>query len=376
VKKEPLHPLLQDSLELKTMKPGLERMLALDALLGYPSKQFASAHIAGTNGKGSVCTKMARALQENGKKVGLYTSPHISSYHERIQINGKTIPEKDVDRILKKILSFTGFNPSYFELLTLVAFIYFAEEKVDFAVIETGMGGRLDATNIVTPVLSVITSIDFDHMAYLGNTLESIALEKAGIIKPGVPVLIGPYAQPEIVFEKEAEKVKSPLFQVSGTFDHYELENQAIAKKALHLLPFPLEQKSIDVGLGSIPPCRFERVSEDPLVIFDVAHNPNGFKKVFERLECVHPGKKVRVVAGFSADKAIEESLQIIQTHATGLHLTHNDHFRLSKIGAPLERVFKEAYRLARKQEEILLVCGTFFIMHDAARLMREQENG
>jgi dihydrofolate synthase / folylpolyglutamate synthase len=367
VKKEVLHPFLKESLEIKAMKPGLERMLSLDFFLGYPSRKFAAVHIAGTNGKGSVSTKIARALQANGKKVGLYTSPHIASFHERIQINGRPIPEQAVDRLLKKIVDLAQEIPSYFELLTLLAFCYFAEEKVDFAVIETGMGGRWDATNIILPVLSVITSIDFDHMAYLGNSLEAIAYEKAGIIKPGVPVLIGPYAQPEEVFEKEAERVKSPLFQVDGSFAHYEEENQAIARKALYLLPFPLEQKSIDIGLSAVPPCRFEKIGDDPLVILDAAHNPNGLKRVFERLDTAYPGQKVRVLAGFSADKAIQEATEIIQSHSVALHLTHTDHFRLSKLGVPLENAFEEAYLLAKKHQEILLVCGTFFIM-DRAR--------
>lgn len=377
MRKEDLHPFLQESLEIKSMKPGLERMKAIDALLGYPNQQFASVHVAGTNGKGSVSTKIASALQANGKKIGLYTSPHLHTYHERIQINGQVISEEQADRILKKIFQVTELRPSYFELLTLLAFCYFAEEKVDFAVIEAGMGGRWDATNLITPVLSVITSIGFDHMPYLGNTLDAIAFEKAGIIKPGVPVLLGPHVHPEYIFEKEAEKVKSPLFQVHGTFAHYDEENRAIAEKALYLLPFPLEKKSIEIGLAAVPPCRFEIISEDPLVILDVAHNPDGLRRLFERLDFTFPGKKVRVVAAFSADKAIEEAIDILQTQASFVHLTHTEHPRLSPLGESLENVFEKAYPLAKANQEILLVCGTFFIMHQAkhlARLMKERE--
>jgi dihydrofolate synthase / folylpolyglutamate synthase len=375
-----LHPLLQESLKIKSMKLGLERMEEIDRILGCPSKQFASVQIAGTNGKGSVTTKIARALQANGKRVGLYTSPHIQTYHERIQVNGKTIPEERADSILKKILASTEIRPSYFELLTLLAFCYFAEEKVDFAVLEAGMGGRLDATNIVNPVLSVITSIDLDHVQYLGDTLEGIAFEKAGIIKPGVPALIGPHVKPVGVFEAVASKVKSPLFQILGTFAHYEEENQAIALKALSLLPFPLEKKSIDCGLMAVPPCRFEIVStNDPIVILDVAHNPDGLRRTFERLFHTFPGKKVRVLAAFSADKAIEHSLGVIREHAVEIHLTHTDHFRLLPIGDPLELAFERAYARAKKNQEILLVCGTFYIMHRAriaSRLMREKGGG
>lgn len=372
-----MHPLLQDSLEIKGMKLGLERMEAIDKILGCPSKQFASVLIGGTNGKGSVTTKIAKALQFNGKKVGLYTSPHLHTYHERIQINGRPIPEEQADFILKRIIGSTDLRPSYFELLTLLAFCYFAQEKVDFTVLEVGMGGRLDATNIVTPVLSVITSIDFDHIPYLGNTLEAIAFEKAGIIKPGIPALLGPNAKPIHVFESVASIVKSPLFQVLGTFAHYEEENRAIARKALSFLPFPLENKSIESGLAAVPPCRFEIIAHDPVVVLDVAHNPDGLSRTFERVIQTFPEKKIRVLAGFSADKAIEDSLAVIRQYAVEIHLTHTNHFRLLPIGEPLDVAFERAYTLAKQNQEILLVCGTFFIMHEArlaSRIMMEKE--
>ena len=376
-----LHPLLQDSLEIKSMKLGLERVEAIDKILNFPSKQFASVHIAGTNGKGSVTTKIARALEANGKRVGLYTSPHISSYHERIQVNRVPISDERADILLKKILAVQGGPLPYFELLTLLAFCYFAEEKVDFAVLETGMGGRLDATNIVVPVLSVITSIDVDHIQHLGTTLEEIAFEKAGIIKPGVPVLIGPHVKPAYVFEKVANKVRCPLFQVSGSFAHYEEENQALARKALALLPFPLEKWSIDTGLAAVPPCRFEILSHvDPIVILDVAHNPDGLQRTFERLLHTYPEKKIRVLAGFSSDKAIDDSLHVIKQHAVDIHLTHTDHARLARLGDPcLARALETAYSLAKKNQEILLVCGSFFIMHAAklaSKSMLEREGG
>ncbi len=347
-----LHPLLEDSLEIKSMKLGLERMVEVDSLLGSPSKQFASVQVAGTNGKGSVSTKIARALQESGKKIGLYTSPHITSYHERIQINGKPIPDETADRWLKKIVEISPVKLSYFELMTLLCFCYFAEEKVDFAVLEVGMGGRLDATNIVIPVLAVITSIDKDHMAYLGESLEAIAREKAGIIKAGVPTLLGPHVKPMVVFEEAAEGVRSPLFQVQGKFLHYEEENRSIARKALALLPFPLERRSIAIGLAAVPPCRFEIVSQKPTIILDVAHNPDGLKRTFERLSYAFPNSKVRVLAGFSADKEITEAKKIIEKNAIGLHLTHVDHMRLAKLGSVLEKAFENAYKQAKEGEK------------------------
>lgn len=362
-----MHPLLQDSLEISSMKLGLDRIEALDALLGFPSKQFASVHIAGTNGKGSVSTKIAGALQESGKKVGLYTSPHIHTYHERICINKKPIAEVDADRLLKKITTITPIQLSYFELLTLLAFCYFSEEKVDFAVLETGMGGRLDATNIISPVLSVITSIEMDHVSYLGETLQAIAYEKAGIIKAGVPVLLGPHVKPSYVFEEASQLAQSPLFQVQGLFAHYEEENRKIAWNALSLLPFSLDNRSIKVGLASAPPCRFEIISESPKVILDVAHNPDGLKCTFERLFYQFPEAKVRVLAGFSADKDVDKVLSVIRHNAVDLHLVYTDHPRLLKTGDPnLENTFQKAYTLAKNRGEILLVCGSFFIMHRA----------
>jgi dihydrofolate synthase / folylpolyglutamate synthase len=376
-----LHSILQGSLEVKSMKLGLDRMRHFDQILGYPSKQIACVLIAGTNGKGSVTTKIARCLEATGKKVGLYTSPHLETFHERIQINRIPIPEEKADRLLRKIFRATEDEaPSYFELLTLLAFCYFSEEKVDFAVLEAGMGGRLDATNIVTPLLSVITSIDLDHIQYLGNSLEEIAYEKAGIIKAGIPILLGPHAKPVEVFEEAAGRVQSPLFQVQGNFSNYEEENQAIAYKALSLLPFPLEKNSLAIGLAAVPPCRFEIVGNDPLVILDVAHNPDGLRRTFERLYHAYPEKKVRVLAGFSEDKNIDGALKVIGQHAAGIHLTHTNHARLAPLGDPdFEKAFESAYSVAKAQQEILLVCGTFFIMQRAraaAKSMLAQMDG
>jgi dihydrofolate synthase/folylpolyglutamate synthase len=373
-----LHPILQHSLELRSMKLGLERMGTIDRLLGSPSKQFPSVLVAGTNGKGSVTTKIARALQANGKKIGLYTSPHIHTYHERIQVNGKAIDEELSDIYLKKILEISPDRPSYFEILTLLAFLHFSKEKIDVAILEVGMGGRLDATNIVSPILSVITSIDYDHMLYLGASLEQIAFEKAGIIKPGVPVILGPNAKPLTIFKKAAQAAGSPLFQVTGSFNHYDEENSAIALKALSLLPYPLEKRSIEKGLAAVPPCRFEIISQDPLIILDVAHNPDGLNRLFERVTFHYPGKKVHVLAGFSADKDLAGAITIIRRHTDIFHLAYTDHPRLLQMGEPIELAFENAYIQAKEQEAILLICGSFFIMDKAkqlaARLTKEKQ--
>lgn len=369
-----LHPLLNESLEIKSMKLGLERVEQVDRALGFPSRQFAAVHVGGTNGKGSVCTKIAKALQANGKKVGLYTSPHVTSYRERIQVNGKYIPEEDADRLLKKITATADLSLSFFELLTLLAFCYFAEQRVDFAVIEVGIGGRLDATNIVKPVLAVITSVDLDHMQHLGKTLEQIAYEKAGIIKPGVPTVLGPHAKPHEVFEKSAALTRSPLFDVRGSFAHFEQENRAIASVALSLLPFPLEKRSIEEGLAALPPCRFEQVEgSDPLIILDVAHNPDGIRRLIERLSYTFPGKEVCALAGFSADKDTQATLSQLEKGVEKLFLTHSDHPRLKKLGEPFDQAFEKALDWAKQHDQILVVCGSFFIMDAAKRAVSKR---
>ncbi|MEI6241855.1 MAG: Mur ligase family protein, partial [Chlamydiota bacterium] len=175
---------------LDEMKRGLE-------FVGHPEKAFESIHVAGTNGKGSVCTKVAKALSLEGYRVGLYISPHISSYRERISINGLMISEEEVVKYLERIFQIP-IEFSFFEISTLLAFMYFADQLVEFAVLETGLGGRYDATNVVDPIVSVITSIGWDHMHILGDTLEAIACEKGGIIKREVPLVLGPFANEPI----------------------------------------------------------------------------------------------------------------------------------------------------------------------------------
>ncbi len=330
---------------------GLKRMKTFDATFGYPSRQFDSVHIGGTNGKGSVATKIASAFP--GKKVGLFTSPHIHTWRERVQINGELIPEEVGERLLNQIAMTLDQRATFFELLTLLAFIYFAEEKVELAVLEVGLGGRLDATNIVTPLVSVITSIDIEHTKYLGNTLESIAYEKGGIIKPGVPVVVGPSAR----FYPDNEY----LFEVMGTFAHYEEENQAIARQALKLLGV----EKTDVS--NVPPCRFEQIGN---VILDVAHNPAALKRTFERIAYTYPAKKVRAIVAFSDDKDIPACLEIIRQHTRAYHLVKIDHAR-AYIPEDALRL-EEALKLAQ-ENELILVCGTFFMMAEVKAILKRE---
>lgn len=365
------------------VKSGLNNCHRLQEIFHEPTRAFASIHVAGTNGKGSVTTMIAKGLKDSGYRVGLYTSPHISCFRERIRINGEKIPEKAVETLLTLLFETTKrcrIPATFFELTTFLAFLYFAQEKVDFVVLEAGLGGRLDATNIVTPLLSVITSISLDHVPTLGTTLEDIAREKGGIIKPGVPVVIGPRVPLDIIQEIAKER-NSPLFVVEKKSTLFMEENQAIARLALQQLN--LSEKAIEKALQARQPCRME-IWENQ-VIFDVAHNPDGLQHLFIAIEHQYPNRPIRLLFGLSKSKDIQACLEIICQHGSAFHLVEAPNGR----GVPLatlqeallnckvrpEQILihseiaegvKEARTLALAQEELLVICGTFFIMSEA----------
>ena len=342
------------------MKLGLENPRHLDKLLGSPSLHVPAIHIAGTNGKGSVSIKIARGLQSSGKKVGLFTSPHISCFRERIRINGGMIEEKTIERLMPPLLKMK-VPATFFELTTLVAFAWFREQKVDMAVLETGLGGRLDATNICKPILTVITSISLDHTHILGNTLAEIAREKGGICKKGVPCILGP---------------RTPGLEgirVTGNFDTTEDENRAIARAAMEELE--LEEDAIQEGLEARMPCRFERVRKGQTeFVLDVAHNPDGLKLLFKRI----PWKRSAIVFGLSKDKDLEACVQILASGGETFFVVQPDHPRacesaflvdkLLEAGILPEKIHSglsipEAVSKAGEISKKVVVCGTFFIM-------------
>lgn len=360
--------------ELAEMRLGLETMREMDAALGHPSRAFASIHVGGTNGKGSVVTKIAASLRARGVCVGLYTSPHIDSLHERIRVNGGAIAQADVEEWGARINSLAeqmGLRLTFFEEMTLMAFLHFAREGVEIAVLEVGLGGRLDATNIVTPLLSIITSIDYDHQAVLGSTLEAIGREKAGIIKPGIPVVVGPSAAALPLFRETAQERGSPYLEVVGSFAHFEEENRAIARQALaHFFP----KLFCEEAMGAVPPCRFERLGEG--VLLDVAHNPHGVRALLQRLAYAFPGRPLRFVLGLSQDKERGEILSLLFPRARWVHFVEAPHPRAASVallavearalgyahfstGEPLE----EVRRVAAEAGELLVVCGSFFLM-------------
>jgi len=348
------------------VKLGLDNMRKMSDLFGKPETKYRTIHIAGSNGKGSVSLKIAHSYQLSGKKVGLYTSPHISTFRERIQVDGKMISEETAARLLEELFSRTENIPAtFFELTTLLAFLYFAEQNVDVAIIEAGLGGRLDATNIIIPELAVITSISLDHTEILGCSIEVIAAEKRGIVKPPVPVLIGPHVPLEVI-----QRAGAPTFQVIGEFGSFDEENSAIAQKALELLQVP------PLGLQIRPPCRMEEIMgrEAPLVL-DVAHNPDGLRFLFQSMNQKW-NVPFQVVCGLSASKDLASCAQILAKEALFIHLVAAKHER----AAPTERIAHELDAMHFSKYSIYpsvadglaaaldlglptLVCGSFFLM-------------
>lgn len=373
------------------MKLGLQNMEQILRHFSHPEQSFKSIHVAGSNGKGSTCWKIAEALRISGYKVGLYSSPHISSYRERFRINSKMISEALVARFLEEIFGFckrANIQATFFEISTILAFLYFEHEEVDFAVVETGLGGRLDATNVLSPEISVITSISLEHCSVLGKTKSKIAKEKAGIIKPTRPVIVGPHARlPEI---KEIALSKgSAYLAVEETSADFEEENQAIAALSLDYLSqkFKIDKHAIDKGIVSLPPCRMQMVESQQghKVILDVAHNPDAFQCLFKRVQQRFPKHGCQVLLGISKNKAIESCFLEILKHCTKIHLTQagnqrsasvNDlksileSFTCHPLSATLdpESGLKAALESLCKEKEVLVVCGSFFIMGEVRR--------
>jgi len=341
-------------------KDNLDNTLTLDEYFHHPHKKFQSIHVAGTNGKGSVSHMLASVLQQAGYKVGLYTSPHLKDFRERIKINGQMIPENDVVSFFdqhKEI--FETIKPSFFEMTVALAFDYFAQKQIDIAVVEVGMGGRLDSTNIIQPELSVITNIGFDHTLFLGDTLEKIAKEKAGVIKENTPVIIGEtqpetkpvflniarqkdsqihfadqnyfidYAMQSVDF-KQVFNIKdakgSIIFRdlkidLSGAYQQKNLLTALTVIKQLQRSGGNIQDSDIYEGLGNVVENtgllgRWQVLSHKPLTIADTGHNTEGLNYIFEQIKQT-PHKHLHVVFGVVNDKNIEKVLGILPREAT-----------------------------------------------------------
>ncbi len=319
-------------------KEGLNNTEILDAHFGHPHRNYRTIHIGGTNGKGSCSHTIAAILQEAGYKVGLYTSPHLIDFRERIRINGIPISEEYVVQFVEKErYFFEPLHPSFFELTTALAFTYFSEQKIDIAIVEVGLGGRLDCTNIINPDLSIITNISFDHTQFLGNTLKDIASEKAGIIKASRPVVIGETTpDTRMVFTDKATEVGAPIYFAEDTFQPsyphlefqlkgiYQEKNKRTILTAISLLKemkYDLPDDAIYKGFANVCQLtglmgRWQQLQSHPTLICDTGHNVAGIKYIVEQLE-QQEYLHLHIVIGMVNDKDIRGVLKLLPTNAT-----------------------------------------------------------
>jgi dihydrofolate synthase/folylpolyglutamate synthase len=401
------------------IKPGLERISTLLAGIDNPQLRLNTIHVAGTNGKGSTCSMITSILTEAGYTVGLYTSPHIRRFNERIRINGAAISDADVARLAVPLMEQAkAIGGTFFEVTTAMAFQYFAERRVDVAVIETGLGGRLDATNVCAPLLSVITVIDYDHMEYLGTTIPQIAGEKAGIIKPGVPVVIGPNgAEACEVFERRAEGQGSEIifaedivavevdacyadltmsvsaiegdtrrYYLSELTGRHQAENICTVLGTIPVLQrsFAIDEEDVRCGLSFVSrntgiAGRTQAVATEPLTIMDVSHNPGGIHSLVQTLIDSRIEGPLQVVFGAMADKDVEGMLrELLALHPT-VH-TCAPHVARSMPWPDVAAVAKhvghehvishasvaEAVQAARAMGTTI-ICGSFHVADEAA---------
>jgi|SRR5665213_133796 len=422
---ETIHYLYQklplfSNLGAKAYKADLKNTIALTKYLGNPQDKIKTIHVAGTNGKGSTSHMLSAVFQECGYQTGLYTSPHLKDFRERIRFNGEMIPKQFVIDFVEKTKKISEeIRPSFFELTFVMALQYFVEKKVDISIIETGLGGRLDSTNIITPLLSVITNIGYDHMDILGNTLEKIAGEKAGIIKSEVPVVIGESLQEtKTVFKEYAKRKKAPIFfaeekfrilssknfnetlevevmdnETKGKNNYhldltgiYQLKNLVTVLETIYQLrnTFHLEEVKVQAALSHIKKLnhlhgRWEIINHKPLVVLDVAHNMDGMHQLVNQISN-SSFKALHIIFGMVKDKEIEKVLEILPVKA-------NYYFTKAQIPRALPEYellakaqkfhlkgtafseVNEALKAAMNNasdEDMILVCGSVFVVGEA----------
>ncbi|MFQ6128492.1 MAG: bifunctional folylpolyglutamate synthase/dihydrofolate synthase [Thermoplasmata archaeon] len=406
------------------VKLGLDNMSELLVHLGNPHEKFKSVHVAGTNGKGSVCTFLSSVLKEAGYRVGMYTSPHVLRYSERMQINGEEIPKERVLDYISKIRPIAEKmgaesetkHPTFFEFTTAMGFSYFTDENVDIAVVEVGMGGRLDATNLITPEVAVITHLALEHTEHLGKTLERIAKEKAGIIKPGVPVVS---AEENPVIRKAAEErgceftiveddypYKRIAFDASGQrfwisdpskefetslLGSYQLQNAATAYAVLDVLRnagYAIPEDAIRRGFSKAQwPARLEVVRQKPTVIIDSSHNPDGMEKLRDALLETMRNDHITFVVGVMSDKDISLMLEAIAPVAGKIICTRPDYWRAMEpeeieleakklagdveVTATVPEAIERAFSLSN-ENNVICITGSIFTAGDATQYLKE----
>lgn len=397
-------------------KPGLDNSLTLDRYFGHPHRQYRTIHVGGTNGKGSTSHLLAAILQESGYKVGLYTSPHLTDFRERIRVNGKMISKEYVLDFTSQHLEATlDIHPSFFELTMMLAFDYFAHCKVDVAIIEVGLGGRLDSTNIITPDLGIITNISFDHMQFLGNTLREIATEKAGIIKKGIPVVIGE-AEGEIkeVFRNQASTVGAPIYFAeenklitkasllpegkwlfeNSRYPHLmgelaglcQEKNAATVLSAIEILKtqnYRIPEKAVYSGFARVTYLtglqgRWQKLCSLPKTICDTGHNTGGIAYIVQQL-ANERYKKLHIVIGMVNDKDIHSVLEMLPRNAV-YYFTQASVARALPATALKEQAalvglegesyttVSKAYQTAQEKshpEDMIFIGGSTFVVAD-----------
>ena len=369
-------------LEFDTLKInlGLDRMQRILAALDNPHLKFKSIHIAGTNGKGSVCAMLDSILREAGNKVGLFTSPHLFSWEERIKVNGKDIESSKFKIQNSKIMKLES-DLTPFEQITAIAFDYFAEQKVDVAVVEVGMGGRLDATNVITPLVSVITNIDYDHTEYLGNTLSEIAFEKSGIIKHKVPVVTAEKKLAALNVIKRTCQEKEACLSVIGPRADIEARspllgphqriNEAVAVKVAQLLK--INKSAIKKGLSkTVWPGRCQIISEDPLILVDGAHNAAGVRALSDTIVHLKIPRPRTLIIGVQGYKDINGIIEILVPLADRIIVTRSSHPQASRPEEIIRRIenkpvilinsVAEAVEVARGFGHPIIVAGSLFV--------------
>ncbi|CAM3581307.1 folC protein [Flavobacterium saliperosum S13] len=375
-------------------KKDLTNTLLLAKHLGNPERTVKCIHVAGTNGKGSTSSMIASVLQEAGYKVGLYTSPHLKDFRERIKINGIEISEDFVVGFIADNQSFFEENQlSFFEMTVGLAFDYFAKSKVDVAVIEVGMGGRLDSTNIITPLVSVITNIGFDHTQFLGNTLEAIAYEKAGIIKPNVPVVIGEYTnETKPVFVAKAKECASQLYFASdlvkedypcGLLGDYQFHNKKTVVQAIEVLKshFNISETNLKSGLLHVVKNtgllgRWQQIHSNPKVICDTAHNGHGLKIVLNQIQNEN-FERLHFVLGVVNDKDLDIILPLFPKNANYffckpnvsrgldakiLHQKAADYGLKGKVCDSVSEAYASALQVSKEKDFIYIGGSTFVV--------------
>jgi len=388
-----------ESRERFGIRLGLDNMTRLCGRLGNPERRLAAFHIAGTNGKGSTARIIATILSKAGYRTGLYTSPHLLDTRERIQVDNQLIGRADfasliteIEPVITDLSRFLPYSPTYFETITAAAFLYFSRKNIDYAVIEVGMGGRLDATNLLNPLVSIITPIGLEHCRFLGKTLAAIAREKAGIIKQGRPIVSAKQnlAAVRVIKAKAAEK-KAPFYLVGqdgrtisnlaiGLPGHFQVENAAVACLALQAAGVEVKEGVLRSALKDISwPGRLQVISRKPLIIFDVSHNPPAIKTLVANLAGLYPDRKPIFLFGVLEDKDYLSMLKYLGDYGERFFFTRPYSNRARDPGE-LEKSFrrvyqrkecrvipepKDAFREATKslgKDDLLCICGSFYL--------------